>query len=209
MHKVFRRLLLKACLYIGLPCAAFIALYGWWMKSRLEAQVVGPQALGAYSTTQYRLVDAKTAGRDTSWPRVVRLAVRGKDGSNWRATPAGLVFGIYDWIPGHSEWAEVPATLEEEAAAAKLRARVAAAMTPGGFIDLLADPDAHIREAAHACLRASTRQDFGYRHDRDPGTQKEAIGKWRTWWDANKLTWAVEGALEIFKGMEAGSAKAK
>jgi hypothetical protein len=54
---------------------------------------------------------------------------------------------------------------------------------------------------ASELLHARTGQDFGFRYDLAPETQKEAIGKWRAWWAQNKVQWTTAKVLEEVEGV--------
>lgn len=196
MPKLLRRFLWKAFLYLGLPAAAVLGAYGLWMKSRLAARLE-KEGVEEHSIASFSLVDPKEAGRETSWPRVVRVAVKGDDGTNWRVTPRGLVLELYDWSPGGNEWLAVEPSLEEQARSLALR-RLELQL-PGQHMEHLSDADPLTREAASALLRARTGQDFGYRHDRPPETQKDSIARWRAWWEEHKLRWTAGKVIEAGK----------
>ncbi len=199
MTRFIRRLLWKTAVYVGLPAVLFAGAYGWWAKSRLEVKLT-PDGVKSYSIVSFRIVDPKESKVETSFSRVVRLAVKRKDAPNWRPSDFGLVHGVYDWAPSGT-WIEVEPTLDEQKEALKLR--TLEVQTPGQHIDSLSDKNPHVREIASALLRSRTGQDFGYRPDRSPETQKDAIEKWRAWWEANKLSWTagkvLEGVGEILK----------
>jgi hypothetical protein len=58
-----------------------------------------------------------------------------------------------------------------------------------------------VRQVASELLRARTGQDFGFHPEEPPGTQGEAIERWRKWWELNKLSWSMGKAIEGFEGV--------
>jgi hypothetical protein len=196
MNKQFKKLLWKAALYLGVPAALAAGGYSWWAKSRLDSTLAAG-GVKEYSIASLSLADAKDSKAATSQSRVLRVAVKRKGGVNWRPSPHGLVYGLYDWPLGGGAWVEVPPTPDEATASLKLhRLEIE---TPGYLIDELSSKDPYTREAASTLLVLRTGQDFGYRHDRPPESQKDAIAKWKTWWEANKVTWSAQQVLEKTK----------
>lgn len=193
MNKTARRLLRRLALYVILPLVGILGVYGWLVKGRLDA-VLEPDGVESYSL-QWALIGPERSVVETRHPFVVRVSVKRKDGANWLPGPRGdLVHGTYDWSPGGHAWIVVPPALEDAAKALELRRF--AAVPPGGLIERLGDGDPHVREVAVTLLRLRTRQDFGFRHDRDPETQSEAIAAWRGWWAKNQTEWYSRSILE-------------
>jgi len=194
MKKFLRRFFFKSFLYVGLPILLLAGGYAWWAKSRLDGVVNAEWSIYQVTTVAREASEVKT-----SFSRVVRAAVRRKDGANFRPYGPGVVADVYDWSPGSNEWVAVPMRLEEQAESLQLQ--TLRFRLPGELIELLGDQSRKTREVAFNLLRARTEQDFGYRYDQPPGTQKAAIDKWRSWWEANKLTWTVGKGLEaVLKG---------
>ena len=55
----------------------------------------------------------------------------------------------------------------------------------GELIDLLADDDARMRDAAHqALVRLNNGTDLGPKAKASETERAEAVRKWREWWDA-------------------------
>jgi hypothetical protein len=54
------------------------------------------------------------------------------------------------------------------------------------LIELLSDPEPPVARAAHAALKALTREDFGPSTDATRAERTEAIGKWKAWWASQK-----------------------
>lgn len=201
MKKLVRRLLWKGVIYLGLPCALLFGGYGFWMKSRLDAQLA-PSNITKYSSSCSLLQPAQSQV-ETSLPYILRVEVRRQDGANYLPAPkGGLIHGIYDWSPSRIQWVE--AAPSPEALAESVKLRRFEVFTPGQLIDSLSDHslsdhDVHVREVASTLLVLRTGQDFGYRFDRPPESQVEAIKKWRAWWEANKVEWGTEKVLDGLK----------
>jgi hypothetical protein len=54
------------------------------------------------------------------------------------------------------------------------------------LIELLADAEPPVARAAHAALKALTREDFGPSTDATRAERTDAIGKWKAWWASQK-----------------------
>lgn len=192
MKKFLRRFFFKTFTYVGIPLLLLGGLYGWWAKSRLDG------AVGAeWTLHQLATVPLDQSAIKSSLPRVLRVAVKRKDGANYRPHGNGTIADVFDWNPASSTWSSTPMSLEEQAESLRLRAF--SFLLPGELIEILGDQNQRYREVAFALLRARTDQDFGYRHDLPPDSQRPAIDKWRAWWDKNKLTWSVEKGLEAIR----------
>ena len=193
MKRLLKRFAWNVFVYLGIPGIAFGCGYGWLAKTRLDTALAQDQ-LKSWSVASYEIIDKTQSKVETSFSSVLRVAVKQKDGANYRPFGHGLVHAVFDLSPGTVQWAAVAPTLDEEAEALKLRGL--SVLPPGHLIDRLEDPAEHVREVASTLLRQRTGQDFGYRHDRPIESQKAAIEKWRSWWEINKLSWAADKALE-------------
>ena len=194
--KILRRLFWKSLLYIGLPSALLLGAYGWWMKNRLDAELA-PHHIAKHSSSYTFLSPAKSEVK-TSLPYVLRAMVQRMDGANYLPAPTGkLVSFIFDWSPASNGWVEVAPSPEALLESVKLQRFEL--FTPGQLIDSLTDEDAHVREVASTLLVLRTGKDFGYRFDRSRESQGEAIKKWRSWWEANKVHWGAEKVLDGLK----------
>jgi hypothetical protein len=196
MKSLSRWLLWKAAVYLVLPGAVLLGAYGLWMKNRLDAKL-SPHHLTKYSSS-YSLLRPSESRVETSLPYVLRALVKRQDGGNYLPAPDGrLVTFVYDWSPAGNEWREVVPSPEALLQSVKLQRFEL--FTPGQLIDSLTDQDVQAREVASSLLVLRTGQDFGYRFDRSPPSQGEAIRKWRSWWEANKVEWGTKKVLDGLK----------
>ena len=198
VKRLLKRLLLKTFLYVGLPSLLIAGVYGWWAKSRLE-QSLASSNVKSWTLSSFTFVERAESNVDASLSRVLRVVVKRTDGANYRPYNQALVHNVYDWSPGKSQWIEAAPSLEESAESLKLQSL--GIQTPGQHVDQLADPNVHIREVASTLLRERTGQDFGYRFDRPPESQKASIEKWRSWWEKNKVSWIVGKTIEATTGI--------
>lgn len=200
MSRALRRYVRRLALFVLLPLVGILGVYGWLVKGRLDA-TLAPEGVENYSF-QWAFVAPGESAVGTRLPFVVRVSVKRKDGVNWTPGPRGdLIHGTYDWSPGRHAWIPVPP--KGEAASKALELRRLIAYLPGDLIEELSDGDPHVREAAVTLLRLRTKKEFGYRYDREPDSQPEAIAAWRGWWEKHKAEWysqrILEGAQEILK----------